>query len=317
MNSELLSHPVCYLAPLQGFTDFVYRRVYSQLFSGIDAFFIPYISVKNNEVLRKYEKEVLPANNQQTQVIPQILAASAEEMLFLTNYLSSHGYTEINLNLGCPYPMVTNRGMGSGLLTSPEKIEQILSAFFKNTNLKLSVKMRAGLVSATEIEKVVPVLNQFPLSEVILHPRVAKQLYAGDIIVQAFEFAAASLKHRLVYNGDLNTVDDYHRIHQKFGQTNCFMLGRGVLMNPFLPSQIKGFVLNEFEKKEKLAEFHRLMFEEYLKEMDNHGNALNKMKQFWIYFSYHFPEQRKSFKLINKANSLNKYQIAVKTILAK
>jgi tRNA-dihydrouridine synthase len=317
MNSELLSHPACYLAPLQGFTDFVYRRVYSQLFSGIDAFFIPYISVKNNEVLRKYEKEVLSANNQQTRVIPQILAASAEEMLFLTNYLSSHDYTEINLNLGCPYPMVTNRGMGSGLLTSPEKIEQILTAFFKNPNLKLSVKMRAGLVSATEIEKVVPVLNQFPLSEVILHPRVAKQLYAGDIIDQAFEFAAAGLKHRLVYNGDLNTVNDYHRIHQKFGQTNCFMLGRGVLMNPFLPAQIKGFELSETEKKEKLAEFHRLMFEEYLNAMDNAGNALNKMKQFWIYFSYNFAEQRKCFKLINKTNSLNKYHIAVKTILAK
>jgi tRNA-dihydrouridine synthase B len=315
MNNELQSHPACYFAPLQGFTDFVYRRGYSQVFSGIDAFFIPYISVKNNEILRKYEKEVLHANNPQTRVIPQVLAASSDEILFLSNYLSALGYTEINLNLGCPYPMVTKRGMGSGLLPYPDKIEQILTAFFKNSDLKLSVKMRAGLASATEIEKVVPVLNQFPLSEVILHPRIAKQLYSGEIIESAFEFAAASLKHRLVYNGDLNTVDDYHRIYQKFGQTNCFMLGRGVLMNPFLPAQIKGFGLSETEKKEKLAEFHNLVFEEYLKVMDNPGNALNKMKQFWIYFSYNFPEQRKCFKLINKANGLNKYHVAVKQFL--
>jgi tRNA-dihydrouridine synthase len=251
----------------------------------------------------------------QTRVIPQVLAASADEILFLANYLSALGYIEINLNLGCPYPMVTNRGMGSGLLTSPEKIEQILSAFFKNTNLKLSVKMRAGLVSATEIEKVMPVLNQFPLSEVILHPRVAKQLYEGDLIDQAFEFTAASLKHRLVYNGDLNTVDDYHRIHQKFGQTNCFMLGRGVLMNPFLPAQIKGFLFSEFEKKEKLAEFHRLMFEEYLKVMDNAGNALNKMKQFWIYFCHNFAEPKKCLKKIGKSNGLTAYQTAVNQIM--
>jgi tRNA-dihydrouridine synthase len=317
MNNELQSHPAYYFAPLQGFTDFVYRRVYSQVFSGIDAFFIPYISVKNNEILRKYEKEVLPANNPNTKVIPQVLASSPDEILFLSNYISALGHTEINLNLGCPYPMVTKRGMGSGLLPYPEIIEQILAAFFKNSALKLSVKMRAGLVSANEIEKVVPVLNQFPLSEVILHPRIAKQLYSGDIIDSAFEFAAASLKHRLVYNGDLNTVDDYLRIQQKFGQTNCFMLGRGVLMNPFLPSQINGSAFSEAGKREKLAEFHKLIFEEYLKVMDNPGNALNKMKQFWIYFSYNFPEQRKCFKLINKANSLNKYQIAVQTILAK
>ena len=308
MNNELQPHPVCYLAPLQGFTDFVYRQVYSQLFSGIDAFFIPYISVKNNELLRKYEKEVLPVNNPQTRVIPQVLAASAEEILFLSNYLSALGYHEINLNLGCPYPMVTKRGMGAGLLPFPDKIEHILAAFFKNSRLKLSVKMRAGLVSANEIEHVVPVLNQFPLSEVILHPRVAKQLYAGDIIDSAFEFAAASLKHRLVYNGDVNSADDYRQISQKFPEINDFMMGRGVLMNPFLPAEIKNMHFNQTEKKEKLVEFHRLMFEEYLTVMDNPGNALNKMKQFWSWFSFNFENQRKLNKQIQKSKGITDYQ---------
>ncbi len=314
MNNELQPHPVCYLAPLQGFTDFVYRQVYAQVFSGIDAFFIPYISVKNNGVLRKYEKEVLPANNQQTRVIPQVLAASAEEMLFLANYLSTLGYTEINLNLGCPYPMVTKRGMGAGLLPYPEKIEHILAAFFEKTDLKLSVKMRAGLVSATEIEQVVPVLNHFPLSEVILHPRVAKQLYSGDIFDSAFAFATSALKHRLVYNGDVNSADDFKQIHQKFSGVDYLMVGRGVLMNPFLPAQIKGLGISAIEKKEKLHEFHQLMFDEYLKVMDNPGNALNKMKQFWIYFCHNFAEPKKSLKKIEKSNGLTAYQTAVNLI---
>ncbi len=308
MNNELQSHPVCYLAPLQGFTDFVYRRVYSQVFSGIDAFFIPYISVKNNAILRKYEKEVLAVNNPQTRVIPQVLANSAEEILFLTNYLSTLGYTEINLNLGCPYPMVTKRGMGAGLLPFPEKIEAILAAFFKNSGLKLSVKMRVGLVSGNEIEKVVPVLNQFPLSEVILHPRIAKQLYSGEIIDSAFEFATASLKHQLVYNGDVNSVDNYKRIHQKFSGIDCFMVGRGVLMNPFLPAEIKNMHFSQTEKREKLIEFHRLMLEEYLTVMDNPGNALNKMKQFWSWFSFNFENQRRLNKQIQKSKGITDYQ---------
>ncbi|MGE0018370.1 MAG: tRNA dihydrouridine synthase [Draconibacterium sp.] len=314
MNNELQPHPVCYLAPLQGFTDFVYRQVYAQVFSGIDAFFIPYISVKNNEILRKYEKEVLPVNNPQTRVIPQVLAASANEMLFLTNYLSTLGYTEINLNLGCPYPMVTKRGMGSGLLPFPEKIEHILASFFKNSNLKLSVKMRAGLVSANEIEKVIPVLNQFPLSEVIVHPRVAKQLYAGDIIESAFAFATSALKHRLVYNGDVNLADDYRRIRQKFTGINHVMMGRGVLMNPFLPAEIKNQHFTETKKREKLIEFHQLMFDAYLKVMDNPGNALNKMKQFWIYFCHNFAEPKKCLKKIEKSNGLTAFQTVANMI---
>ena len=237
-KTENLNQPVLYLAPLQGFTDFVYRKVYSEVFPQVDTFFIPYISVKNHEVIKKYRKEILPENNRQNRVIPQVLAADPEEMTFLAKYLSDFGYTEINLNFGCPYPMVTNRGMGSGLLSHPEKIEEILAAFFRKSPLKLSVKMRAGLIFPAEIEKLIPVLNQFPLTEVIMHPRIAKQLYEGEIIDSAFQFADANLQHRLVYNGDVNTLEILVNRMLKFPQISHFMLGRGILMNPFLPAEI-------------------------------------------------------------------------------
>jgi tRNA-dihydrouridine synthase len=313
-KTENSNQPVLYLAPLQGFTDFVYRKVYSEVFPWVDAFFIPYISVKNQEVIKKYRKEVLPENNLQNRVIPQILASDPDEIDFLANYLSDFGYTEINLNLGCPYPMVTNRGMGAGLLPHPEKIEKILAAFFEKSSLKLSVKLRAGLVSPLEIEKVIPVLNQFPLTEVILHPRIAKQLYEGETIESAFQFAYSNLQHRLVYNGDVNTVETFSNRMLKFPETSHFMLGRGVLMNLFLPAEIKGIVLNEAEKREKLVMFHKRTLEEYLTVMDNPGNALNKMKQFWIYFCRNFTEPKKSLKKIEKSGNISAFQLAVTTI---
>ncbi len=311
------SNPTIYLAPLQGFTDFVYRKAYHEIFRGIDAFFIPYISVKNNQVLKKYEKEILPANNLQNRVIPQVLASDAGEMLFLSQILYDKGYSEINLNLGCPYPMVTKRDMGAGLLPQPDKLQAILTSFFEKSNLKLSVKLRAGLLLPNEIEQIVPVLNQFPLTEVIFHPRIAKQLYEGEIYLSAFQIAQQHLKHKLVYNGDIFSVDDYQKCTQKFPETNHWMLGRGVLMNPFLPEEIKNIEITAKEKSDKLKEFHRLILKYYSETMDNEGNAINKMKQFWIYFSYNFPEQRKCFKLINKTSGLLKYQSAVKLIFAK
>ncbi len=86
------------------------------------------------------------------------------------------------------------------------------------------------------------------------------------------------------------------------------MMGRGVLMNPFLPAEIKNMHFNQTEKKEKLVEFHRLMFEEYLTVMDNPGNALNKMKQFWSWFSFNFENQRKLNKQIQKSKGITDYQ---------
>lgn len=308
------SNTLIYLAPLQGFTDSVYRLAYNEIFDGIDAFFIPYISVKNNAILKKYEKEILPENNPKSRVIPQVLTNSGEDIVYLSTFLKENGYTEINLNLGCPYPMVTNRGMGAGLLPHPEKLHKILSSFFRNSDLKLSVKIRAGLISSKEIEQIIPVLNQFPLTEVIFHPRIAKQLYEGEIADSVFEFASSRLKHNLVYNGDIFSLTSFNHRKQKFRETCIWMLGRGILMNPFLPAEIKGTFYSKEEKQIKLMAFHKRIFELYTEKMDNEGNVLNKMKQFWIYFSNNFADQKSCIKLIKKAGSLTKYESSIRMI---
>lgn len=306
-----------YFAPIQGFTDYVYRKAFNMIFQSVDVYFIPYILIKNNEILKKCEKEILVQNNPQQVIIPQVLPKNEDEVLLLSKLLEDKGYKEINLNLGCPYPMVTNREKGAGLLPFPEKIEKILSVFFEKSTLRLSVKMRAGLFSEKEIEKVIPVLNRFPLTEVILHPRIAKQLYSGDVLESVFQYAYHTLKHKLVYNGDIFSTEDFIKRNQKFPEIRSWMLGRGILMNPFLPSEIKGINYAEVEKTEKLKEFHRLVLANYTEIMDNEGNVLNKMKQFWGYFCNNFPEQKKGFKNIKKANSLTKYNTEVSKIMGK
>lgn len=304
-----------YLAPLQGFTDFVYRRAYAGVFAGLDAFFIPYISAKNGQVPKKYTKEVLPENNPAQNTVPQVLVKDAAEMQHLAEYLAGLGYKEINLNLGCPYPMVTNRGRGAGLLPNPKKIESIVAAFFEIPGLRLSVKLRAGMESPEELKAVLPVLNKFPLKELILHPRIAGQLYEGDIFEEAFRYAAENTVHQLVYNGDVFSPDDFRHRYWQFPGISGFMLGRGILMDPFLPARIKGLEVAEAERHEKLREFHDTVFEGYLETMDNEGNALNKMKQFWIYFSFNFQDPKKALKVVRKSKSLVKYRAEISRLL--
>ncbi len=299
-----------YLAPIQGFTDFVYRNAYSKVFTEIDAYFIPYISAKNGTILRKYEKEILLQNNQQKRVIPQVLVKDLNELLFLSGVVENAGYSEVNLNLGCPYPMVTKRGKGAGLLADPEKLKIMLTAFFDKSNLKLSIKLRAGLNSPEEIETIIPVLNNFPLTEIIFHPRIAKQLYKGEIHTSAFQLATDNLKHKLVYNGDIFSLADFNKYEYNFPEIDDWMLGRGILMNPFLPAEIKNISILQDDKFEKLKEFHELVFKGYTETMDNTGNVLNKMKQFWSYFSYSFPNQKKAFKGIKKSKNMVDYNVA-------
>jgi len=287
-----------YQAPIQGFTDFVYRKAYSLLFPEVDKYFIPYILVKNNQILKKYKREILLQNNQQKQVIPQVLAKDESELIFLSSLLKD------------TFPMVTNRGKGAGLLPHPEKLKTMLAVFFEKSDLKLSIKLRAGLVSPKEIEAIIPVLNDFPLTEIILHPRIAKQLYKGEINDDIFQFVVKNIKHKLVYNGDIFSLTDFNECKQKFPETENWMLGRGILMNPFLAAEIKNISVFGEEKIDKLKEFHRLIFEGYSETMDNTGNVLNKMKQFWSYFSYSFPNQKKVFKGVKKSKNLTDYNVA-------
>ena len=303
-----------YMAPLQGFTDYVYRASYAKVFYTVDAYFIPYISVKNNAVSNKYSREILPENNTQSRVVPQILAKDAAEFELLKNVLADQGYSEFNLNLGCPYPMVTNRGKGSGLLPFPDEIYKILDHFYSSAKGELSVKLRAGLKSADEIKDVIKVLNQFPLKEVILHARLAGQLYSGEIDEDAFSYTTENLKHKLVYNGDIFSKEDLISKQHKFPGIDTWMLGRGILMNPLLPHEIKGISFTANECADLLYTFHQTMLDRYLQVMDNEGNALNKMKQFWIYFAQCFPSPKKVMKHIKKVKVLNKYNSTVKSI---
>ncbi|HEX7584962.1 MAG TPA: tRNA-dihydrouridine synthase, partial [Prolixibacteraceae bacterium] len=115
-----------YQAPLQGFTDFTFRNVHSETFGGIDKYFIPYLSYgKGREIKKTQLKEVFPENNTDLPVVPQVLFSDQAELFDLIAILIDYGYNEINLNLGCPYPMATNRGRGAAWLEKPDALNEL------------------------------------------------------------------------------------------------------------------------------------------------------------------------------------------------
>lgn len=302
-----------YFAPLQESTDYIYRSAHAKFFGGVDKYFTPYIARQNNGTVKtSHLRDIKSENNQGYPLVPQILAGNSTDFIFLTRLLQDNGYNEVNWNLGCPYPMVTNKMLGAGLLPFPERIKTILEETLPQIDCKISVKMRTGLQSHDEIFQIIDVLNEFPLSEIILHPRYGKQLYRGEPKEAVFAEVQKTLKHPLLYNGDIESPENLHRLNLLFGDITTWMIGRGILKNPFLPLLLKNGCTPGIEERAVIMRnFHNEIFLKYSNFLNGSSHILMRMEKFWSYFSFAFPDAHKTFKRIKKASNLVKYEAAV------
>jgi tRNA-dihydrouridine synthase B len=300
-------------SPLQGYTDFRFRNAYHRYFRGIDQYMAPYIRIKGSlEIKPAHERDILPANNPSMDLIPQVMAKDPEAFLFVAAYLQNLGYDAVNWNLGCPYPMVANKGMGSGMLAWPDKIDAFLHRVMAETDMQLSVKMRLGYEHASEILEVLPVLEKYPLSYIAIHPRIGKQLYKGTVDLDAFEACLPQISHTLFYNGDINSVQRFRELRDRFPGIRHWMIGRSLLADPFLPAMIKADEPEYPENRyEMLRAFHDTLFASYEEALSGSRHLLTKMYAFWEYLIASFPASPKGLKKIRKAQSLNSYQEVV------
>ena len=268
------------------------------------------------EIKPASERDIFPENNSSTDLIPQIITKDADEFIFVAKYVQKLGYNELNWNLGCPYPMVAKRGMGSGLLSVPEKINEILNRVFAETDIKVSVKLRLGYESPHEIFNVLPVLERYRLTNIAVHPRIGKQLYSGEVDLNTFEKCLAMSSHKIFYNGDITSVGKFREMKERFPAINHWMIGRGLIADPFLPSMIKAdnpvYPENRYEV---FSSFHDDLFSSYEEALSGQKHLLMKMYSFWEYFIQSFPDSRKGLKKIKKAQNLSAYREVVKQII--
>ncbi|MFO7719475.1 MAG: tRNA-dihydrouridine synthase family protein [Gillisia sp.] len=303
-------------SPLQGFTDFRFRNAFHHYFGGIDTFYAPYIRLDGKLVVKaSYQRDLLPENNTTPELIPQVITNDAEEFLFVAKYVQQFGYNELNWNLGCPYPMVTKRGMGSGLICNPEKIDHILDRVHSETDIVVSMKMRMGYENSEEILDAFPILDKYPLKNIAIHARIGKQLYKGGVDLDAFQRCIDHTKHTLYYNGDITTVTGFQSMQERFPGIDHWMIGRGLIADPFLPGMIKTNTTQYPKNRwELFREFHDTIYEQYDAALSGPTPIKMKMQGFWDYFSNSFSNPQKTFKKIKKANNPVAYKQAVREI---
>ncbi|NWH03496.1 tRNA-dihydrouridine synthase family protein [Desulfobacter latus] len=306
------NRPFLILAPLQGLTDVVFRQAYARHFSGIDQAMAPFISTMSSRRLKPSRlKDVDPALNTALPVIPQILGNNPDDFIYLGDYLFDMGYTQVNWNLGCPHSKIAKKLRGSGLLSHPDKIDAFLSRVIPAMKPALSVKIRLGRKSKEEIHDLIAMFNTHKLEEIILHPRTGEQMYTGTADVDAFERAMNACNHSMVYNGDIVDKASWGKIRQRFPEIRRFMIGRGILSNPFLPEQIKGLKTDSQNKDsqthERLKNFHADLFNSYKQVFSGPGHLIGRMKGVWSYLGLSFENSKKPLKKLLKSNSEQDY----------
>ena len=304
------------LGPFQGITDAPFRNVFKRHFGGIDKFYTPFFTGIHKEEHAKnlQGEEIDPKFNDVETLTPQILSTDAEEILRFAKQCKQLGYKEINLNMGCPFPRVANKKRGCGLLPYPDMVEAMLDRVFEEIDINFSVKCRLGYFSPDEIEAIIPIFNKFPLSELIIHPRIGKQLYKGEADVERFKRLIPYINAPLVYNGDVFSVNDFGRIRNAVLPMNRFMLGRGLLTNPFLAEEIRGGAWNAPERTERLHAYVIDLYEDRLRHAGGSPKVLGRMKELWSYLMYSFEKPQNVWRKIKKINALREYEEAVEEV---
>ncbi len=297
-----------YMAPMKGFTDHLFRSAFAEHFGGFDLAVAPFIPTKQGyRIKKKYVKDLLPENNTRMQVIPQILSKTAGDFIVLANYLYDLGYNTVNWNLGCPYPMVANKQRGSGMLPHTDLIQAFLDRVLPELHGTLSIKMRLGWKDNSDIFRLLPLIDTYPLSEIIIHPRTGLQRYEGVVDLDAFEACLAMSHHPVVYNGDIRTVDDFKRLSQRFDGVYAWMIGRWCIADPFLPGRITTSGNEAPDKILRMQQFHEALFTAYSQVFKGPSHVMDKMKGLWRYFSLAFKDCKKSVKKITKTRQPDKY----------
>ena len=226
--------------------------------------------------------------------------------------------------MGCPSKTVVSKGRGAGFLAFPEELDYFLDEVFEgisNTDVKLSIKTRLGRDEPEEFFRILEIYNQYPLEELIIHPRVQKDFYKNMPNLEMFAYGAENSKSRVCYNGEIFSAEKYEEIERSFPDVHTFMLGRGILERPDLLGQIRRRERKSEEGEEgfldieKLRRFHDRLYEDYRALGMGDKNVLFKMKEIWCYLGKSFPEKEKVLKKIRKAERLEKYEAAVEELL--
>lgn len=303
-----------FLAPLQGYTDAIYRQNHAKFAGGIKKYYSPFVRVEKGAARDRDLWDTTPENNKGYNLVPQIIFSGLDEFEILVNALVKQGYKEIDLNMGCPYPMQTGHGRGSGILPHPEIVTQVAGRINTLSEIQFSIKMRLGLESAEESAQLLPILNDTRLTHITMHPRLGIQQYKGTLNMESFQRFYEECRLPVIFNGDVLSVRRIRELEEKFPKLAGVMIGRGILTIPTLAAEYEsGNSWTVAERNKVVWDMHQGILEQSKTVLDQ-NQALNRFRCFWEYQTETFPS--KLLKQVAKCRSFANYESLIPDLAA-
>ena len=295
-------------APLDGITKVVFRRVWHKHFGGADRYFIPFFSPTDHHTITPRDfRELDPASNEGLPSVPQIMSCKAPDFIWAAEAMRDLGYTEVNLNLGCPSGTVTAKGKGSGFLAKPDDLDRFFDEVFSRVEMPVSVKTRLGIGDEEEFHRLLEIYNRYPIACLTIHARVQKEKYRGKLHMEAFAQALEGSKNPVCYNGDLRTVAEVRDFEAKFPTEDAVMIGRGAVADPALLRKLRG---GSGATREELQAFMGDLYQSYQEFYGQVGTAAQRMREVWFYLIHLFEDAERLNKKLRRFKSPGEYEAA-------
>ena len=302
-------------APMEGVTGDLFRQAQARHFAPCDRYYTPFLSPTSSRTLAAKEmRELEPSHNAGLHVIPQLMGNDPDDFVWMAGAIADLGYTEVNLNLGCPSGTVTAKKKGAGLLAEREPLARLLDGIYARSPLPVSIKTRLGRDSAGEFPALVELYNRYPVTELIVHARIMTQQYAGTPDLEAFEYALTHSRAPVCYNGDVFDAPAAARLQARFPDLERVMIGRGLAANPGLITEL---TTGRQPTADELRAFHDTLWAMTRERIPDKRAALFRMKEAWRYLGCAFENPARPLKAIRKSNRHEDYESAVRRLFAE
>ena len=235
-------HGKVVLAPMAGICNSAFRKIIKE--QGAALVYAEMVSDKAIFYKNNKTKEMLFMESVERPIAQQIFGSDVDTFVEAAKYIEKEMKPDIiDINMGCPVPKVAVKSQaGSALLKDPSKIEKIVSSVVKAVNCPVTVKIRSGWdknsINAVEVAKV---CEKAGASAICIHPRTRSEGYSGKADWSIIKKVKDEVNIPVIGNGDIKTVYDAKRMLDETG-CDLIMIGRGVLGNPWLVSDINDYL---------------------------------------------------------------------------
>lgn len=231
------TEPILALAPMQDVTDRPFWDLMHQ-YGGPDVYYTEYFRVQATSRPEKWILDALINNKTGKPSVAQMIGNDIPGLVRTAKELQQYGIAAVDLNLGCPAPVVYRKCAGGGLLREPDRIDNILGALRDAVSVKFTVKTRIGFDSPAIFAELLPIFAKHSIDLLTVHGRTVLEMYRSEVHYEYIAQAVQAMKCPVIANGNVYSPAKAEAVLQQTGARGL-MIGRGAIRNPWLFEQIR------------------------------------------------------------------------------